>query len=107
RVLLFEQLVRVLNDLRQPLAAADVDYAQQIWPHFVSMSDGMARDTIPSEQIFASIEVFERASVTGTHLLGRVIVPEIIEEITNHPGLKTGIVQGGTTYPLADCLIAD
>src|ERR1051326_620512 len=71
------------------------------------MADGMARDTIPSEQIFASIEVFERASVTGTCLLGRVIVLEIIEKITNHPGLKTGIVQGRTTHPLADCLIAD
>src|SRR5947209_20078124 len=71
------------------------------------MSDGMARDTIPSEQIFASIEVFERASVSRTHLLGGIIVLEIIEKITNHPGLKTGIVQGGTTYPLANCLIAD
>src|SRR5712671_638049 len=106
RVLFFEQLVGVLNDLRQPLPAADVDYAQQIWPDFVSMSDGMARDTIPSEQILAFIEVLHRASVSRTHLLGRVIVLEIIEKITNHPGLKTGIIQGGTTYPLADCLIA-
>src|SRR5262249_1425081 len=99
--------IGVLNDLRQPLPAADVDYAQQIRPDLVSMSDGMARDTIPSEQIFAFIAVFERASVSRTRLLGRVIVLEIIEEITNHPGLKTGIVQGGTAYPLADCIIAD
>src|SRR5579859_7326780 len=107
RVLLFEQLVRVLNDLRQPLAAAGVDYAHQIWPDLVSMSDGMARDTIPSEQIFASIEVFKRASINRASLLSRVIVLEIIEKIANHPGLKTRIVQGGTAYPLADCLIAD
>src|SRR5947209_3016506 len=106
RVLFFEQLVGVLNDLRQPLPAADVDYAHQIWPDLVSMADGMARDTIPSEQIFAFIEVLHRASVSRTHLLGGIIVLEIIEKITNHPGLKTGIVQGGTTYPLANCLIA-
>src|SRR5437899_6019043 len=106
RVFFFEQLVGVLNDLRQPLPAADVDYAQQIWPDLVSMSDGMAGDTIPSEQIFALIEVLERASISGTHLLGRFIVLEIIKKITNHPSLKTWIVQGGTTYPLADCIIA-
>src|SRR6476646_4625081 len=107
RVLFFEQLVGVLNDLRQPLPAADVDYTQQIWPDLVSMSDGMARDTISSEQIFALIEVFQRASVSRTSLLSRVIVLEIIEKIANHPGLKTGIVQGGTAHPLADCLITD
>src|ERR1051326_8934659 len=49
RVLFFEQLVGMLNDLRQPLPAAGVDYAQQIWPDLVSMSDAMAGDTVPSE----------------------------------------------------------
>src|SRR6185437_14599356 len=107
RVLLFKQLVGALNDLRQPLLAADMVYAQQVWPDLVSMSNGMARDTISSEQIFAFIEVFERASVSGTHLLGRIIVLEIVQKLTNHSGLKTGIVQGGTTYPLADRIIAD
>src|ERR1051326_8398877 len=107
RVLFFQQLVGVPNDLCQPLPAADADYAQQIWPDLVSMSDGMARDTIPSEQILTLIEVFKRTSVSRTRLLGRIIVREIIEKIANHPGLESGVVQGGTAYPLADCIIAD
>ena len=107
RVLFCEHLVGMLNDLRQPLPAADVDNTQQIWPDLVSMPDGMARDTIPAEQIFACVEVLERASVRGTRLLGRVIVLEIIQKLTNHPGLKTGVVQGGAAYPLTDCIITD
>ena len=108
RVVFFEQLIGMLNDLRQPLLAADVIYAQQIGPDLVSMSDGMARDTIPSEQIFTLVEILERASISGTRLLGRIIVLEIfIEKVPNHPGLKTGIVQGGTAYPLADCIITN
>src|SRR5579859_7267806 len=107
RVVFFEQPVRVLNDLRQPLPAADVVYAQQIWPDLVSMSDGMARDTIPPEQIFALVEVLQRASVSRTSLLSRVVVFEIIKEIADHPGLKTGVIKRGTADPLADCVIAD